>query len=575
MDLAQSRQPFALPDDSDDEYDTPEAIEAEGATDISPQAQRKRVNRMLKLMQQKATMYELLGIQIDATDRDIITAWKRTVGGIHPDKNKDKAAQECTQAANAAKDMLLDPQKRRRYNHFIQNNPPLHKIETFDEDFAQSAFDNDSDEDTLEQNDEDSEEDDERNYPLPNKQIQQLHCRMTPRIKAFYQDVEGAVDFSLLDIIDKINKQIERENYNCKRAVTMYKVPRPKLLFFQYAQRRILVSFETKLFDVIKVQKEVLWLREHFAKTCQRGLYRWPMAWAQLLMEPLHRKLEMLGMSRELMLPYTSMDDDIEMEDVDQEVEDTYRQDASCPGFTTIGYHILGYFPVQRRTMAGELITLSFKVFIKVDDVNPIKIASGTEVSDAAALAYHQLPEHKKNNIRENAAKYAMMEPTDFVEIIGVAWVPESARTSPRRLPTTYIWVKTLTSSNKPDIMTRTTLRQWLGTRSADQHINSWFATKGITPEWAVSDVASDSRHLRLTYPPPRQSSNSNSRKSHIQTSDVQPTPSREEGQVEELGRRLDQLMELMVRGQEEAREDRRLQREFMNRLLPAPNSEP
>lgn len=47
---------------------------------------------MLKLMQQKAIMYELLGIQVNATDRDIITAWKKTVGGIYLDKNKDKAA---------------------------------------------------------------------------------------------------------------------------------------------------------------------------------------------------------------------------------------------------------------------------------------------------------------------------------------------------------------------------------------------------------------------------------------------------------------------------------------------------
>lgn len=35
MDLAQSRQPFAVPDDSGDEDDTPKAIEAEGTTDIS------------------------------------------------------------------------------------------------------------------------------------------------------------------------------------------------------------------------------------------------------------------------------------------------------------------------------------------------------------------------------------------------------------------------------------------------------------------------------------------------------------------------------------------------------------
>ncbi|KAH8160197.1 hypothetical protein CIB48_g8052 [Xylaria polymorpha] len=55
--------------------------------------------------------------------------------------------------ANNVKDVLLDPEKRRRYNHFIQNDPPPRKAETFDEDFAQNAFDNDSDEGIPEQND--------------------------------------------------------------------------------------------------------------------------------------------------------------------------------------------------------------------------------------------------------------------------------------------------------------------------------------------------------------------------------------------------------------------------------------
>lgn len=112
-----------------------------------------------------------------------------------------------------------------------------------------------------EDSEEDSEEDDEKYYPPPNKQVQKLHNYITPRIKAFFKNVEGAsaINFSLLDTVNKINKQIKRENYNRKRAVlTMYKVPRQKLLFFQYAQRRILMSFETKLFNVAKVQKEIL-----------------------------------------------------------------------------------------------------------------------------------------------------------------------------------------------------------------------------------------------------------------------------------------------------------------------------
>ncbi|KAI1345771.1 hypothetical protein F5Y01DRAFT_322781 [Xylaria sp. FL0043] len=578
MDLAQSREPFAVPDDSADENDTPTAIQAEGTTDMSPQAQRKRVNRMLKLMHRKATFYELLGIQVDATDKDITTAWRKTVGGIHPDKNRDTAAQECTQAANAAKDVLLDPDKRKIYDRFIQNNPPPPKVDTFDEDFAQSAFDddNESDDDILQQDDEDSEEDDEENYPLPGRHVQQLHSRVTPYIKAFFRDVEGAIDFACLHRIDQINSQIEKENYNRRRPVlTMYQVPRRWLLFFQYAQRRIIMSFETELFTTERAQTEIVWLREYFARTCQRGLYRWPMTWARLLMDPLHQKLELLGMSRQSpILRATSNDDDIEMEDIDEEIEEgaegNHRQHTSRPlrpGFTSTGDPILGYIPLQRRVMAGELLVLGFKFFIKVDGINPFKMASGSEVGDAAAFAYHQLPEDKKNNIQENAAKYATMAPAEFVQILGVTWVPGTASTSPRRLPTTYIWVETRTYSGKPNIMTRTTLRQWLGARSADQRVDSWFVTNGITPEWTVSDPANDPRHLRLTYPRPERSSNYNLR------SRMQIPPSRGDSEIEELSRRLDQLVGLFARGQEEAREDRRLQREIMNRLLPASSS--
>ncbi|RYC62818.1 hypothetical protein CHU98_g3386 [Xylaria longipes] len=590
-DLAQSRQPFAVPDaDTDDDDNTPKAItyQAQGTTDTSPQAQRKRVNRMLKLMQRKATLYELLDIKADAKDRDIIAAWKKTVGGIHPDKNKDKAAQECTQAANAAKDVLLNPEKQKVYDNFIRHNPPP-KTETFDEDFAQGAFDNDdsSNDATREDDEEDSEEDDdEKNYPPPNKRVQKLHGSMTPWIKAFFENVEGAIDFVLLNTVDKINKKIEKENHDYRRAVlTMYQVPRQKLLFFQYAQRRVLMSSQTQQFTSTKVLEETLWLREHFAKTCQRGLYRWPTAWAQLLMEPLYRELEILGISREHALLKTNNNEDVEMEDV-VEAETTHYQTTSRqiqplrPGFTIIGDPILGYFPIQRQSKAGETTILGFKVFVKVDGANPIKIASGSEVGNAAALAYHSLPEQKKNNIRETAATYATMAPSDFVDIIGIACVPGS--TSPSRLPTTYIWAKTLTNSDKPKIMTRTTFRQWMGTRLADKYIDAWFVTKGITPEWAVqgfpTDPANDSRYLRLTYPPPRQSSNYDLTP-RIQTSGAQPPPSgevglsRKDGDIEELSRKFDQIVDMFVRGQEEAREDRNQLREVMNRLLPAPDS--
>lgn len=102
MDIVQSREPFAIPDSSSDEDNALEAINAE----TSPQAQRTRVNHILKLQQRKATLYELLDVQADATKADILHAWKKIVGGIHPDKNKDSAAKRCTQGTKLL--VLLD-----------------------------------------------------------------------------------------------------------------------------------------------------------------------------------------------------------------------------------------------------------------------------------------------------------------------------------------------------------------------------------------------------------------------------------------------------------------------------------
>ncbi|KAI0525813.1 hypothetical protein F5B22DRAFT_641968 [Xylaria bambusicola] len=614
------------------------AAQEGSAPETNAQAQRKRVNRILKLIKQKATSYELLGVDQDATEKQITAAWKAIITGIHPDRNKDTSAQECAQAVNDAKDVLCDLEKRKRYNAFLEHTPRPKAEDAFGEEFSPNAFDEDdgSDDDALEEDgEEDSEDDDEKDYPPPSKQIQGMHSRMTSRIKGFFYNLEGTINLSMLDTIDKMNKVIEKDNQNRRRTVlTMYEVPRQRLLFFQYAQRRIAVSFELGVFNAARVQIEIRWLQEHFIKTRQRGLYQWPEGWTQLLIEPLRRKLESIGLPREQQMApetqtstgghagptsgggskapenegrdkgkdeYAGESDDDEDDD-DEEMEDAPAQNRNRqiqplrPGFTILGDPILGYMPIQRRSkvMAGETIILGFRVFVKVEGVNPLQVAGGSEIGDAAALAYHQLPEDEKNNIGQNAAKYATMPAAEFVEIIGVTWVPGSSRSD--RLPITYVWVRTHTDSGKPEIMTRTTFRQWIGTSLADKYIDSFLVGKGITPEWAAlgfpTDPANDSKYLRLTYPPPRQAAHYNLRPRiqyggfpALQNGGFQgfptlqnsgglqglPAPQREDGGVQELTRKFDQLVELFIRGQEEAREDRKQQREIMSRLLPAP----
>ncbi|KAJ2991289.1 hypothetical protein NUW58_g1256 [Xylaria curta] len=430
------------------------------------------------------------------------------------------------EAINRAKEALLDPDKRKIYDQFIQENPPLHKasVPLFSEDFAENAFDKGD-----------------------NNAVQNSYDRMTRYIKAFFGVLEGRIDFDLVNLVENINRKIEAENTHRGVPLSLYTVPEKKLLFYQYGQRRIYASFRVGVLDDADAQRQLSWLQEHFTKTRQMGLYSWPAAWDQLLMRPLRLGLcrvqqRLLEMEDDSALSNTNDDDDVEMEDIDEEAE--------------------RYVPTQHWSN-GESVITSIRLLVKVNGVNPIKVVLGV---DDAALAYHQLPKHKRNNVKENAVKYAKMIRADFVGIIGVASV---ASTSPSRLPDTYVWVETKTVSDQPQIVTRSILRDWLGKGLADRRIDSWFKETGITPEWTL---ANNSRR-RLTYPSPGQSGNPNLR-SRIQRSGIQSPPSSEDGGIEALTKTVNDLAGIMHQMQLDAQKDRKQQRELFKAYLPAPDSE-
>ena len=65
--------------------------------------------------------YELLGVNIDATEEEIKSAYKREIKKWHPDINKDEEAVSITMRLNEAKDTLLDKVKRMEYDSFINH----------------------------------------------------------------------------------------------------------------------------------------------------------------------------------------------------------------------------------------------------------------------------------------------------------------------------------------------------------------------------------------------------------------------------------------------------------------------
>ena len=74
--------------------------------------------------------YKLLGIDITAGEQEIKDAYKKAVKISHPDlaSNGDKiSAEETTKLLNQAKDILLNPQKRKQYDlEYFSKNTSVH-----------------------------------------------------------------------------------------------------------------------------------------------------------------------------------------------------------------------------------------------------------------------------------------------------------------------------------------------------------------------------------------------------------------------------------------------------------------
>ena len=63
-------------------------------------------------------LYQVLGVQPNATDDDIRKAYRRLARELHPDVNQDPAAEERFKEIAGAYEILSDPDKRARYDAF-------------------------------------------------------------------------------------------------------------------------------------------------------------------------------------------------------------------------------------------------------------------------------------------------------------------------------------------------------------------------------------------------------------------------------------------------------------------------
>ena len=95
-------------------------------------------------MNDSKNYYELLGIKKDATPEEIKKAYRMQAKKWHPDLNKDKDAASISMKLNEAKEVLLDPLKRKDYDKYLEEltNPSYKKMKEKEQTYNNNKYNN-------------------------------------------------------------------------------------------------------------------------------------------------------------------------------------------------------------------------------------------------------------------------------------------------------------------------------------------------------------------------------------------------------------------------------------------------
>lgn len=393
-----------------------------------------------------------------------------------------------------------------------------------------------------------------------------------------------------MEAIEEVNQKIRERNEKLQLAPELYQVDKDVLILLRNDQEKVLKNAQSEDPNAEGLKKEIKQLQSSFLKTCELRIHQWPVSWPPLLVDPLLGKLRELGISVTIEAVGGGEGGGGGGENRGGGVErgkggggggdnpggvdrggggSGGRANQPViqplkPGYTAIGQRILGYAPQIRyfRFQKQEVIQ-SFKFFVQVNEDNPLRMGTDADLGHPATMAYHNLPEDQKNDVRNSDKRYTRDTPPDkFQGIRGVAY--------DRSRRATYVWVRMAdeTEADKAHIMTRTALRNWLTPRFADKCIEDFFIQKDDIPPWAKEDEAQDN-HLQLRYPLPKATLPGYHMLSGYSRMNGKVAPERPPDAIEELTDRMNKLLEFVVEDRKEQKEHR----EMMMRLLPSSQS--
>ncbi|KAI8295978.1 DnaJ-like protein [Colletotrichum sp. SAR11_240] len=487
------------------------------AFQLNDRNKRAAVTKMLPLINNNATYYDILEIPSTASDDQIKTALKRMRLLVHTDKNEDKMAKLCIQKVNDSKSTLTDPRKKAEYDRQLKDPSQQSKIPTatvdLNEEFDDSAFGRNGDDDPS--SDEDFDDDDDDVIPEKDQEIEAIHSKYAKGIMAYlFNGTNSKID------IKKMNGKIKKANENKGRRGELYQMSEG----IATLMRVDLNSLQTKMKpEDAKVKAEGV--KTTFRRQCLNEYNQWPLAWADAFGKVADQRLVALTTyepsgptedaskrkGKQGNRNSSRVDQDVNMEDVPGGSASNTGHDAGMGQSMDVDEEHISpnrpnedfdynagqadmdqddmdqddmdqdnmdqEIPPPRETQLQQKSPVGWRFVVEVPEANPVKLVPGSELGYEATRLYHELPEEQKNIINDMEEVYKDVRPNLFVGIRGVAFY---------RLGTSgicYVWVDRQDDPNpqKAQILSRTALRAWIGHKLADKKIDDFLVKRGQT----------------------------------------------------------------------------------------------